>query len=130
VVNGSILWATQAPSTLSVYFNASPQGDWSNPDSFSSGQLIATFEKPEGFFTCNGDLTLLNTCSSVDSGDLVSSTDFTFNGGTFNFARLVPLGVTNVTPMIDTSFPGFAAVFVGYELVIRDGSQAQSSGHN
>ncbi len=118
-VNGSIAWATlQAGSTLSVYFNVSPHGDWRNPDSFSSGQLIATFKRAEGFFSCNGDLTLLNTCGNVFSGKLASSADFTFNGKTLNFNRFVPLGLTNVTPMIDTSFPGFAAVFIGYDLAI------------
>ncbi|PYU70099.1 MAG: hypothetical protein DMG49_11910 [Acidobacteria bacterium] len=127
-VNGSIAWATlQAGSTLSVYFNVSPHGDWSNPDSFSGGQLIATFRRTEGFFTCSGDLNLLNTCSNVISGKLASSADFTFNGKTLNFNRSVALGLTNVTPMIDTSFPGFAAVFVGYDLTIGEDDPAQSA---
>ncbi len=118
-VNGSLAWALADPSNLTVYFNTTPQGDWNNPDSFSSGQPIANFKRPEALFTCSGDLTLLNTCSFAVSQALVSSEDFTFNGGTFNFRKLVPDGVTLITPMLDTSFPGFAAVFVGYDLATK-----------
>lgn len=114
--NGSIAWAIeQAGATYSVYFNPSPKGDWSNPDSFSSGQLIATFTRLQGFFTCSGDLNLLNTCSQVQSYTLTSSADFVANGQKLNFDDLVPFGVNTIAPMLDTSFPGFAAVFVGYQ---------------
>jgi len=116
---GSIAWATeQAGSTFSVYFNASPHGDWNNPDSFSTGQLIATLRRSQGFFMCNGDLSLLNMCSDFVSTKLASSSDFTFNGETMNFGRLIPFGINNVTPAIDTSFPGFAAAFVGYHMAL------------
>ncbi len=116
VVNGSVGWALADPSKLTVYFNTTPHGDWNNPDSFSSGQPIATIQR---CVMCNGDLTLLNTCGTAVSGALVSSQDFTFNGGTFNFKKLIPDGLTNVTPIVDTSFPGFAAVFVGYDLATK-----------
>ena len=116
-VNGSIAWAESAPSKLKVYLSATPHGDWNDPDSFSSGQLIATFDRRGELFTCNGNLTLLNTCTDALSRKLLSSEDFTFNGRTFNLKKLIPNGVTTVS-VVDTSFPGFSAVFVGYDLVI------------
>lgn len=118
--NGSILFATLRAPTYQIYFNPSPHGDWSKPDSFSSGELIATFKRTDGFFTCNGNLNLLNTCSSFISGKLASSADFTFHGREFNLKTLVPFGITDISPMIDSSFPGFAAVFAGYEVAIGE----------
>jgi hypothetical protein len=76
--------------TYGVYFNSAPNGNWSSPDSFSSGQLIATFQR-----------TTINTISvgpvntNVFSSDLVSSSDFTFRGKTYNLNRIVPNGLTN-----------------------------------
>lgn len=123
VNNGSVLFAPAQGPTFNIYFNPAPKGDWNNPDSFSGGQLIATFKRAEGIFMCNGDLTLLNTCSLVISGKLASSADFNFNGATFNYNRLVPFGETDIISMIDTSYPGFAAVYVGYELAIGGGTE-------
>ena len=123
LVNGSILWAPQeAGATLSIYFNASPHGDWNNPDSFSSGQLIATFVRSQGFFICNGNITLGNTCSDVVSDKLLFSADFTFKGQKSNLGTLIPAGVSTFTPMLDQSFPGFAAVYVGYHVAMGKSS--------
>lgn len=113
-VNGSVLFATFRSPTYKVYFNPSPHGDWTKPDSFSSGRLIATFKRTDGF----------SLATSFISGKLASSEDFTFNGRTFNFNKLVPFGITDIAPMIDTSFPGFAAVFAGYEVAIGGQEEA------
>jgi hypothetical protein len=36
--------------TFNVYYNSKPDGDWSNPATFSDGQLIATFKRDESLF--------------------------------------------------------------------------------
>jgi hypothetical protein len=81
---------TFSPGTFSVYFNASPDGDFSNADTFSSGQLIATFERSSGMIVVNG----ASTGTSTFSAKLISSRDFQFQGKTVNFRSLVPHGVT------------------------------------
>jgi hypothetical protein len=75
--------------TFNVYYNPSPNGDWSDPATFSSGTLIATFKRDQSlfpFFTTYGVHALSET--------LESSQDFTFNGKTYNFNRMVPNGIT------------------------------------
>jgi hypothetical protein len=39
--NGDVALDLVSAGTFSVYYNASPNGDWSNPATFSSGKLIA-----------------------------------------------------------------------------------------
>jgi hypothetical protein len=75
--------------TFNVYYNSSPSGDWSDPASFSQGKLIATFKRDQSlfpFFTTYGVHALSET--------LESSRNFTFNGKTYNFNRMVPNGIT------------------------------------
>ncbi|HEX8895929.1 MAG TPA: hypothetical protein VF783_21585, partial [Terriglobales bacterium] len=40
--NGDMTLSLVSAGTFNVYYNNSPSGDWSNPASFTSGQLIAT----------------------------------------------------------------------------------------
>jgi hypothetical protein len=46
--NGDLQLSLLSAGTYAIYFNATPIGDWSNPDTFSSGQAIAQFKRPEG----------------------------------------------------------------------------------
>src|SRR5579863_3866314 len=48
--NGDVALSLVSAGTFSVYYNTSPAGDWSNPGTFSSGQLIATFARKESLF--------------------------------------------------------------------------------
>lgn len=120
--NGDVALVLVASGNLSLYFNSSPAGVWTNPDSFSSGELIATFSRHPGQLIQIGP-------ASYDtfSAGLASSADFVFQGRIFNFSKLLPYGVTNTnvssnTPLagltdFPVSFPfGSVAVAVGSKL--------------
>jgi hypothetical protein len=75
--------------TFSVYYNSSPNGDWSNPATFSSGKLIATFSRKESLFPQLGPVAFHSL-----SETLSSSQSFTFDGQTFDFKCITPDGIT------------------------------------
>jgi hypothetical protein len=79
---GIILWA---PSSVSIYFNPAPAGDWSDPDTFSSGILIGRYQLPEQEF-----LQLPAFTRAVGTPTLTSSRNFSFNGNTYNLRSLLP----------------------------------------
>jgi hypothetical protein len=79
-----------SPGTFSMYLNSAPKGDWSKPDSFSSGQVVATFQRTAVSIFSVGPV---NT--NIFSAKLVSSADFTFQGKSYNFGRIVPNGITD-----------------------------------
>jgi hypothetical protein len=94
--NGDIGLDLVSAGTFDIYHNSNPQGDWSNPDTYSSGQLVAHFMRPESLF-----LQILQTDSpnpppfeSISQHALtetpVSSQSFTFNGH-----HLAPLDLTS-----------------------------------
>lgn len=87
--NGDIQLTLLSPGALNVYFNPSPANDWSQPDSFSTGQLVATFSRAETMLIAFGPL---QTDSA--SFELESSQDFTFMGQKLNFKTLAPHGFT------------------------------------
>ena len=87
--NGDVHLAVVSAGTFSVYYNATPSGDWSNPASFSSGKLVATFERKESLFAEIGPVSFHNL-----SETLKSSHSFTFDGQTYNFGRIAPHGIT------------------------------------
>jgi hypothetical protein len=94
-----------SPGTFTVYFNASPGGNFANLDSFSSGKPIATFRRSAGMITSVAG----STGSSTFSATLISSEDFVFQGQTLNFARLVPNGVTVLITTTNNFVAGTAA---------------------
>ena len=87
--NGDIQLTLLSPGALNVYFNPSPANDWSKPNSFSTGQLVATFSRAETMLIAFGPL---QTDSA--SFELESSQDFTFMGQKLNFKTLAPHGFT------------------------------------
>jgi hypothetical protein len=87
--NGDVALDLVSAGTFNVYFNASPNGDWNNPATFSSGQLIATFARKESLFPQIGPVSFHSL-----SETLMSSQNFTFGGQTFNFDRIAPNGIT------------------------------------
>jgi hypothetical protein len=106
--NGDISVFLITGESISVYFNSSPHGDWNNPDSFSSGQLVATFTRREPLLVINVG-TMFNAFSS---SELTSSHEFVFNGQTVDFKDLVPHGLTwleTATSTFLTGPPGFVA---------------------
>lgn len=78
------------PGTYSVYFNPTPNGNWSSLDSFSDGQLVATFSR-----TIINSISVGPVNTQIFSSKLASSADFTFRGKTYNLNRIVPNGLTN-----------------------------------
>jgi len=87
--NGDVHLALVSAGTFSVYYNATPGGDWSNPASFSNGKMIATFERKESLFAEIGPVSFHNL-----SETFVSSHSFNFNGQTYNFDHIAPHGIT------------------------------------
>ena len=87
--NGDVALSLVSAGTFSVYYNTSPNGDWSNPATFSSGQLIATFTRKESLFPEIGPIGFHSLSES-----LLSSQSFTFDSQTFNFNRIAPHGIT------------------------------------
>jgi hypothetical protein len=87
--NGDVSLDLVSDGTFSVYYNATPGADWSNPASFSSGKLIATFHRKESLFPQIGPVSFHSL-----SETLVSSSSFTFNGQSYNFDRIAPHGIT------------------------------------
>lgn len=106
------------PGDIKVYFTAGPKHDWSDPNTFSNGQLIATFSRELEQLAILGP-TSTNTASAI----LQSSADVAFNGMQFDFGRLLPRGVTNVTAGSSIPLAGSTATtaifaFAGYGLAI------------
>jgi hypothetical protein len=87
--DGDVVLNLVSAGTFNVYYNTTPNGDWSNPATFSNGQLIATFERKESLFPEIGPIAFHSLSES-----LLSSQGFTFDGQTFNFDRIAPHGIT------------------------------------
>lgn len=87
--DGDIVLSLVSAGTFNVYYNASPNADWNNPGSFSSGKLIATFHRNQSLFPEIGPIGFHSL-----SETLISSLDFTFNGQNYNFDNIAPNGIT------------------------------------
>ncbi len=87
--NGDLILFLVSKGEFRVYYNPSPSGDWSNLDTFSSGQLVATFARDESLFPL---FTTIGIHSLSET--LKSSQTFTFEGQALNFRRMVPNGIT------------------------------------
>lgn len=87
--NGNIALSLVSAGTFKVYYNTSPNGDWNDPATFSSGRLIATFTRTESLFPAIGSIGIHNLSESLSS-----SQRFTFDGQTYNFNGIAPHGVT------------------------------------
>ncbi len=68
--------------TFDVYLNASPNRDWNNPDSFSTGAIVATFTRAQFL------LPRILESHGTEYRTLNSSTNFTFNNVTANFENI------------------------------------------
>ena len=112
-LNGDIGLDLVSAGTFDIYYNPStpttPNRDWSNPDSFSSGQLVAHFMRPESLF-----VELTQSSQHVLTETLVSSQSFTFNGQRYDFRTLVPGGVTLNEFVSNTGVPGVTNFPVGF----------------
>jgi hypothetical protein len=109
-----------APGDFQIYFTPSPVHDWANPDTFSSGQVIATLARELEQFSVLATYSL-NAGSAV----LQSSAPFPLNGHNMNLRDIFPNGVTNITTGPAIPLPGSTPTapifaFAGYALTIGD----------
>ena len=109
--NGNVGLSLVSAGAFNVYYNSSPNGDWSNPATFSSGQLIATFTRAESLAPFIGAIATHSLSESLSS-----SRRFTFDGKTYNFKRMTPHGITfsqflNTTPI--TGIADYPVAFAG-----------------
>lgn len=121
--DGNLASTIVSCGTFSVYLNSSPHGDWSNPDTFSSGQLIAKFARGETLLIQVG-----SSSQHVLTEKLLSSQEFTFGGRDYTLRSLVPGGVTlnefiSNDPLQGVSSFPVALAFGGNSIAIQQDSQ-------
>lgn len=89
--NGALKLAVDAAGRFSVYLQREPCGTFDDPSSFVKGECIATFERVSVVVGATvGAAVTLNAFSAR----LVSSTPFAFGERTYDFAELLPHGIT------------------------------------
>jgi hypothetical protein len=101
--NGDVGLLLVSGGSFSIYYNPNPRGDWSSPDTFSNGQLIAKFTRNETLVVKIGPAS-----QHVLTETLASSQDFTFNNRMYNFSNFLPSGVTLTEYISNTPLPGVA----------------------
>lgn len=121
--NNDVLLDLVSAGTFSVYYNATPAADWSDPASFSSGKLIATFHRKESLFVQLAPVSFHSL-----SETLAWSSNFEFGGQAYNFNRIAPNGVTfsqflSATPQSRTG--DYSLTFSGAGTVFAIGTQEQ-----
>ena len=119
---GSNVAVTVVPpgATFDVYFDETPDQDWANPDSFSDGELIATFEESWFAGTSIAEPDGSGVSYNLFSSDLIFSKRFSFNGQKINFKKLIRNGVTinNFGSSTPVSFSPFTLGFTGSAVAI------------
>lgn len=108
-LNGDVQPYLVSAGTFDIYYNPSPNRDWSDPESFSAGQLIAHFMRPESLFirVLQSDPGAYEAISVHDVTEiLASSHSFTFNGNEYDLADFVPNGITLYETISNTLVPG------------------------
>jgi hypothetical protein len=115
--NGDITLFLGSAGKYNIYYNPNPQGDWSNPDSFSAGQKfpeshpIAQFMRPE-FLDLQFESFSFSQHAITET--LVASQDFIFDGAMYNFNQLTPGGITLYNYVSNKPLPAVA----GFPLVL------------
>ena len=89
--NGDITPLLGSAGQYDIYYNPMPKGDWSNPGSFASGQLIAHFSRPEILVIQFDSFSFLQ---HTVTETLLDSQNFVFKGHRYNFKELTPGGIT------------------------------------
>ena len=87
--NNDVALDLVSAGTFSVYYNANPGANWSDPASFAKGKRIATFHRKESIFQLIGPVSLHSL-----SETLMWSSNFEFGDQTYNFNRIAPNGIT------------------------------------
>ena len=108
--NGNVMvlnWPSTPAPVVRFYLNNSPNQDWNQPNSFSSGQLIGSFNARVGQIVITG-----TTAVVTYSYDWVSTQNFSLGGKMVNLGRLSPGGGTisnyvSTAPPVPTTVSGF-----------------------
>src|SRR5450759_1877159 len=108
--NGNVMvlnWPSTPAPVVRFYLNNSPNQDWNQPDSFSNGQLIGSFNARVGQIVITG-----TTAVVTYSYDWVSTQNFSLGGKMVNLGRLSPGGGTisnyvSTAPPVATTVSGF-----------------------
>lgn len=88
LVNGDITTVVFAPGTsFNIYYDPKPNRTWSDPASFTTGTLVASYKNSIGTSATAGPVTIAQQASQYSS-----STDFTFQGVTINLNQFLPAG--------------------------------------
>ena len=123
--NGNVGITLIDPGDISVYFSPAPNHNWSDPDSFSNGQLVATFARAKAAQVQVGPV-----IEEAHTATLVSSRDFNVNQVTLGFADLAPHGVTDKAlgssqPLPSSVFPLLRFPFAGYGIAVAANKSSQ-----
>ncbi len=123
VLNGTTVHLFAAPISgttvpLRIYFDPTPNRDYANPDSFSTGQLVATFLPRGGMAT----LSPLGGAAFAGTLDLDSSAEFILDGRAVDFRFLGE----SVTVDLHGESPVFGGPYLG--LAFPFGGQVKSTG--
>ena len=91
ITNGGLSIAVESEGTFDVYFGVAG-ATFDDPDTFRGGKKIATFQRVSivATVTASSD----TPASNVFTARLVWSCEFAFGDGMYDFARLVPNGIT------------------------------------
>src|ERR1035438_9743818 len=126
--NGNVMvlnWPSAPAPVVTFYLNNSPNQDWNQPNSFSSGQPIGSFNARVGQIAITG-----STAVVTYSYDWVSTQNFSLGGKMFNLGRLSPGGgtISNYvsTVPVTTTVSGFptALTSAGTSFVIGQSAKA------
>lgn len=128
--NGDITLLLGSAGKYNIYYNPKPQGDWSDPNSFSAGQSfptshpIAQFMRPE-FLDLQFDSSSFSQHAITET--LVASQDFIFDGQRYNFNQLTPGGITlynyvSNNPVQVAGFP-FVLPYAGNCIAVAGGNR-------
>lgn len=106
--------------TFDVYFDATPDQDWSDPGSFSDGELVATFLESAFLGSSVNEPDGSGVAYNLFSSELIYSKKFLFHGTKVDFAKLMPNGVTinNFATRTPVSFVPFTRAFSGSGVAI------------
>lgn len=118
VQNGDIVNTFfSAGHEVRFFYDSTPDQDWTNFDSFTDGEHVATFTTVRNLATAIGNVVFF-----INSAPLTFSKNFVFKDGkTYNFNRLVPGGITvhilgSNTPVADPANPSRPQVVVVSQL--------------
>jgi hypothetical protein len=118
VQNGDLTVTLLSQGNFKLYYNAHPHADFSDPNTFSNGQLIATFRRVKATLISVGPMTI-----DVFWASLEASAKFVHEGSTYDLKTVVPNGITEIGAASSRAMPaitGYPAVlpFVGASLAV------------